>query len=251
MRTTKYALILLAGCIVNGRSVVGPSSPSAAAAPGSTSDAPNDPEDPYTTDPPYAAAPANPWAGVAGDQPVRLPREQADHWVVRSSKARCTALRDHCLVKETWFFVQQSMIDRKAKHSSVQIPAAPAVFGPDRPYTPANTRSPLQSTEDAIAFRTVPATKQNMVPGARVIGLPHGDLPESGVAAVGAGWVFGELESVDFAAGVYQLKDYPDTMPLVGARVAVLAWRPGGKVEIVGTQRRDQLAVNARDVFAP
>jgi hypothetical protein len=252
----RYAcLLLVSGCVVNGRSVVGPStspqpSSSSTAVETSTGEA-RDPDDPQTTDPPYPTAPADPWAAVAGDQPLRLPRERADHWIVRGSQTQCTAVRDHCLVKETWFFVQQSMIDRKAQYPNVLISAGPAIFGPDRPYTPANTRSPLQSTADAIAFRTVPATKRNLVPGAYVIGIPHGDLPYSGVSAIGAGWQYGELESVDYDAGVYQLKDYPDTMPLAGARVVVLAWKPGGKVEIVGKQRREQLAVSAADVFLP
>jgi hypothetical protein len=103
-----------------------------------------------------------------------------------------------------------------------------------------------------IAYRTVPATKANLVPGALVIGLPRErGIPRSGIAAVETAWLFGPLEYVDYDLGVYRIKDAPDTLPLEGARVAVLQYREGGKVEIVGNKRRDQLAVSPNDVFLP
>ena len=50
---------------------------------------------------------------------------------------------------------------------------------------------------------------------------------------------------------MYKLKGYDDTLPLEGARVAVLVWKENTKVKILGGKQRDQLAVKASDVFLP
>lgn len=50
---------------------------------------------------------------------------------------------------------------------------------------------------------------------------------------------------------MYQIEGYEDTLILSGARVAVLQWKPGGKVAIIGNRPRNQLGVRAQDVFLP
>jgi hypothetical protein len=98
----------------------------------------------------------------------------------------------------------------------------------------------------------VPATKANLVPGAIVFGLSRPTvIPQSGADATQMTWDYGIVESVDLDVGVYKLKDYPDTMMVQGARVGVLKWVPGGKVEIVGGKAKTALAVRAADTFAP
>jgi hypothetical protein len=201
-------------------------------------------------EPPYLSAPADPWAAVQGDQPLRWTEAAANHWTLRGNESPCTALEDHCLVKDTWFFVRQADLDYKVDHPAAQVAASVGVFGPDGPARPWNARSNVHG-DKLIAYRTVPATRQNLVPGALVIGLPRERWPHTGIGAVEAHWVFGELEDVQLDLGVYKLKSDDDTLPLEGARVAVLVWKENSKVQIIGGKKRDQLAVKASDVFMP
>lgn len=201
-------------------------------------------------EPPYLTAPADPWAAVAGDQPRRWSVEQAEKWTVRGDQSPCTAKEDHCLVKDAWFFVSQASIDRKKERPAAQVSAAVGVFGPREILRPWNARSQLQS-KPFVAYRTVPATKQTLVPGSIAIALA-GDPPLSdGIGAVEAFWVLGIVDSVDLAAGTFTLEDYRASYPLHYARVAVLKWVDGGKVEIVGGKKRDQLGVSVKDLFLP
>jgi hypothetical protein len=279
MRHLSFVLALSA-CVVNGRSygpggssTTPPSTPASQPRPaaGQPQPAPGEPRptpaddrsELYTADgrvredaryykePPYLSEPADPWAAVVGDQPLRWSAEAAGHWTVRANEDVCTARRDHCLVKDTWFFVRPSDLERQAQNPIVKVTAAVGVFGPDGPARPWNCNSNVHGA-NLIAYRTVPATKANLVPGALVIGLTRErGIPRTGIASVEAFWAFGPLESVDYELGVYQIKNYGDTLPLEGARVAVLQYKEGGRVEILGTKRRDQLAVRAADVFMP
>lgn len=263
--------IVISGCTINGKAygpgAQSPSSPSgpatsptsgAAATPAAP--ASDDRSDLYTSDgrvredaryykePPYLSEPADPWAAVAGDQPLRWSAEAAGHWTLRGNEIECTAKHDHCLVKDAWFTVSMSDLERSTK----MIGAGVHVFGPEGPVNPWNSRGSGGSTDRYIAYRTVPATKHNLVPGAIVIGLSRDSgLPRSGIGAVEAFWWYGELEEADFDVGVYKLKGYNDTLALPGARVAVLSWKPGEKVQILGGKRRDQLGVKASDVLLP
>lgn len=205
----------------------------------------------YYTEPPYSNAPVDPWAAVAGDQPLRWSADAARNWKATSTDAACTARIDHCLVRETWFFVSPADIEAQVRRPLAQVSAAVGVFGPDGPARPWNAQSRVQG-QDLIAYRTVPATKANLIVGELVIGLPRDrGIPRSGISALETGWVYGTLESVDYDLGVYQIKGYRDTLALEGARVPVLQYREGGRVEIVGNRRREQLAVRASDVFMP
>src|SRR5687768_9383824 len=201
------AFALLAGCVVNGKSygpgprgpspaaptgAAQPSSPSSASAPATddrlTPDGRVREDARYYKEPPYLSAPSDPWAAVQGDQPLRWTEEAADHWTLRANESPCTAVQDHCLVKDTWFFVRQSDVDRKKEYKSAQVTAAVGVFGPKGPARPWNARSQVHG-ENLTAYRTVPATKQNLVPGALVIGLSRGTTwPRSGIGAIEAFW---------------------------------------------------------------
>jgi hypothetical protein len=278
MRVWQIA-VLLSGCVVNGKSYApgssstasngGGASPSAtnasspASAGASGQPASDDRSYLYTSDgrvredaryykePPYLSAPADPWAAVQGDYPLRWSEEAANHWTLRGNESPCTAVQDHCLVKDAWFFVKQADIDRKVDRPAMQISAMVGIFGPTGPKNAWNARA-MVNGENLLAYRTVPATKQNLVPGAIVIGLSReSGLPKTGIGAVEAFWVYGELEEVQLDLGVYKLKGYDDTLPLEGARVAVLVWKEHTKVQILGGKKRDQLAVKPSDVFLP
>ena len=196
--------VVLSGCVVNGKPY-GPGSSSTAsngggAAPSGATNASspvggsgqpaNDRSDLYTSDgrvredaryykePPYLSAPADPWAAVQGEYPLRWTEEAANHWTLRGNESPCTAVQDHCLVKDAWFFVKQSDIDRKVDRPAMQISAMVGIFGPTGPKNAWNAR-PTVNGENLLAYRTVPATKQNLVPG--VIG----NRRQQGVATTG------------------------------------------------------------------
>ena len=199
---------------------------------------------------PYLPSPADPWAAVSGDQPLRWTEAQAAKWTARGDQNACTAKEDHCLVKDAWFFASESDIVRKKTHPAAHVGVAVAVFGPKELLRPWNAQSRLKSPP-FVAYRTVPATKATLAPGALAIALP-GDRPlTDAIGAVEGFWVLGIVDSVDLAAGTFKLVDYSADYPLHYARVAVLSWREGGKVEIVGGKKRDKLAANAKELFLP
>ena len=251
------------GCTVNGKTF-GPTTPlggSTSSSSGSTrepgtlgsgfaADDPAPADGQYHKLPPYPAAPADPWAAVSGDQPKRWSADDADHWVVRGNDGDCSAAHDHCLDKDTWFIVRDRDLER-ARDNTINASATVHVFGPEGPAQAANTGS-NRVGDPYTAFRTVPATKANLAPGAIVIGLPR-DTPTlgSGQHAVNASWSYGIVEDVDFEIGTYKFKGAGDTSRLTGARVVVLSWHEGEKLKIVGGKKRDQLAVKASDVFLP
>jgi hypothetical protein len=199
---------------------------------------------------PYLTAPADPWAAVSGDQPLRWTEAQAEKWTSRGDENPCTAREDHCLVKDAWFFASESDIERKKTRPAAQIGMAVAVIGPKSLLRPWNAQSRLKSAP-YVGYRTVPATKATLVPGALAIAM-KGDIPvTTAIGAVEGFWVLGVVESVDLAAGTFKLVDYAGDYPLHYARIAVLTWKEGGKVEIVGGKKRDTLAVNVKDLFLP
>lgn len=240
--------ILVSGCSINGKSY-GPGASSASSPSQSTSGFEPTAQGPadgqYHKLPPYSTEPADPWVAVVGDQPKRWSADDADHWVVRGNDWDCSAAHDHCLDKDAWFIVRDRDLERELTSATVHV------FGPEEPAIAANARS-NRVGDPYTAFRTVPATKANMVVGATVVGLGR-DTPAlgSGQHAVDASWNYGTVEEVDFDVGVYKLKGARDTARLTGARVVVLSWHPGGKVKIVGAHKREQLAVKSADVFLP
>jgi hypothetical protein len=209
---------------------------------------PAPPDGQYAKLPAYPTAPADPWRGVSGDQPKRWTAEAARHWVIRGNEYDCSAARDHCLDPDAWFVVRNS--DLKKPTAAVGW----EVFGADgMPASAGNARHyGVGSETEWTAFRTVPATKANIAAGFAVVALDRsaGKLT-SGVGSHDASWIYGIVDEVDLDGGFYTLKDRSDTFKLWGARVVVLTWKPGGKVQIVGGKKRDQLAVKPADVFKP
>lgn len=199
---------------------------------------------------PYLTAPADPWAAVSGDQPLRWTEAQAEKWTARGDTNPCTAKEDHCLVRDAWFFASERDVERKKERPAAQVGVSVAVIGPDGPLRPWNARSTLKSAP-YIGYRTVPATKATLVPGALAIALSADHTLTTAIDAIQAFWVIGVVDSVDHAAGTFKLVDYTADYPLHYARLVVLTWKEGGKVEIVGAKKRDKLAVQAKDVFLP
>jgi hypothetical protein len=200
----------------------------------------------YAKLPPYPAAPADPWRGVVGDQPRRWSEDRARQWMIRGDELACTAARDHCVDPDAWFFVTIADHDR-----GLPVAAGWDVFGPTGPASAQNVRrSGLAGDSGWRALRTVPATRDNLVRGAGVVTLERGaPLPASGVASHDTPWLYGLVDEVDLAAGTFTLANHEGALPLWGARVVVLAWEPGGKVQIVGGKLRSELGVKASETF--
>ncbi|MFN0248374.1 MAG: hypothetical protein ACKV2T_15895 [Kofleriaceae bacterium] len=203
----------------------------------------------YETMPPYPRAPHDPWAGVAGDQPRHVAVPSEGLWVVRSNDHACTAAVDHCFLPEAWF-VEEDASARRASFRTGSVIAFGA-HGPTRP-TNARTSAGIPS-EPFTAYRTVPATRKHLVPKALVISLSF-DKPtiDRGAEVFERSWNIGVVESIDWDLGLVFFEGQPDrAYAIAGTRVAVLSWRPGGKVAIVGDRARDELAVKATDVTLP
>jgi hypothetical protein len=202
----------------------------------------------YDKLPPYLSAPADPWAGVAGDQPLRWSEDDARYWIIRANEGDCTAAHDHCLIRDAWFTEADMARDR-----TVYRYAYPRVFGPDAPTNPKNASVGGSFSEDQgyTAYRSVPATRANLQPGALVLVLEDKKLPYDGRQAVEASWIIGPLDRVDHDNHKLYIvgRDKPEW--LSAARVVVITWRPGEKIQIVGGAKRDSLAVSAKDVFLP
>ncbi|MEO7093940.1 MAG: hypothetical protein ABI175_11865 [Polyangiales bacterium] len=199
--------------------------------------------------PPYPAAPADPWRAVSGDQPKRWPEDMARYWIIRGNEYDCSAAHDHCIDPDAWFVVRNNDLQRLS-YASVGW----EVLGPNgTPASAGNARHyGVGSETEWTAFRTVPATKTNIAPGSAVIALDRGaGKLTNGVQSHDASWTYGVVDEVDLDGGFYTLKDRADSYKLWGARVVVLSWKPGGKVQIVGNKKRDQLAVKPTDVFLP
>ena len=196
--------------------------------------------------PKAADAPQDPWLAVQGDQPKRRVRDQ---WTVRDNEFTCTAAHDHCFEADNWIVVRGEDLVRDGGKGYVS--GSVVLFGPEELLYAENANVSHVGPE-YVAFHTVPATKANLVPGAIVFGLGRPKVvPMSQHDLVTLTWAYGVVEKVDLDVGVYQLKGYADTMMVQGARVAVLTWKPGGKVEIIGGKAKNALAVRAADTFAP
>ncbi len=200
----------------------------------------------------YGAGPADPWLAVAGDQPKLIPHERADYWKLRGDEYDCTAAHDHCLEPMVWFTVRDRDLERGLPRNVTQ-----AVFGTEREnqshlYGPVNERGTFYGGDPFTAYRTVPATKTNIGVGSLVVALDRsaGRLG-SAIHAFSASWWIGEVEEIDLEGGFFKLEDRDDVFKLWGARPVVLMWKPGAKVQVVGKQPRDKLAVTAAETFAP
>lgn len=199
----------------------------------------------------YGAGPADPWIAVAGDQPKLVAHERADYWKLRGDDYACTAAHDHCIEPMAWFTARESDLQRGLPRNVTMH-----VFGTERDnqshlYGPVNGRADFYGGDPFVAYRSVPATKANIGVGSLVVALDRSAGPlRSAEHAFGATWWIGEVEEIDLEGGFFKLKDRDDTFKLWGARPVVMMWKPGGKLQLVGKQPREKLAVKANETFA-
>jgi hypothetical protein len=260
---TKWVIgvaILASACTINGKSY-GPGSSSKSSSTDASSPSSNsnntsggggDTKKPYSFNDglaPYPSAPADPWVAVDGDQPRRWPAEAAERWKVRSDEHDCSARADHCLQRDAWFIVKDRDVERY-----MPAMAGWAVFDDKFGIVHAwNGRGISANDEEKItAFRTVPATKTNIKPGTAVIALGR-DVGKLGseIHSYNSSWYYGFVEEVDTDGGFFTIKNKDDSFKLWGARVIVLSWKRGGKVELANGFQKTNMAVKASDVYLP
>ena len=131
-----------------------------------------------------------------------------------------------------------------------------AVLGRVFAVSPGNLTNPprpaLLHEEAVTAYRTVPATTRNLVPGALVMVMPFpAKHPASGLRPYQISWITGIVDRVDRELGFVYLVGRTEPAWISSTRVAVLSWRLGGKVTILGGLKRDQLAVSVGEVTLP
>jgi hypothetical protein len=183
---------------------------------------------------------ADPWAGVDGDQPKLIPTRLI-HRGLEETTTECTAANDHCLRECAWLIGNDSDELDTAITSYRYDEAGHFQDDAGAPYR---------------AYRTVPATKRMLVKGA-ILAVPGSDAtsrvgPSSQTfGRDGSYWIIGTLDRVDWKAGKVYLVGSPNPAWLSTTRVAVLRYKRGGKVEILGGRKRNELAVRADEVFAP
>ncbi|MFN0246678.1 MAG: hypothetical protein ACKV2T_07200 [Kofleriaceae bacterium] len=190
---------------------------------------------------PVSREPANPWSGVSKGHPVKLDIV-FEHWWIRDESLSCTAAVDHCLPAAAWFWVKNVVETTTLKT------AYPVVFttdGPKRPAPRADGNKPAFT-----AYRSVPATKKNLVVGARVFAFPDQPLP-SGTDGVYDRWQMGLVDRVDWDLGMLFFKERDQPYFITAARVAVLSYEPDAGVKILDGKKRDELAVKSADLVLP
>ncbi len=245
----RAGLVLVAGC-----SLIAQAGPSTSSAPARSSPLQDTyvtpgPDDAAPTYMPILSAPADPWLGVAGDKPVTFGKpfvalKSPERWLVQDDHKPCTAARDHCLPAITWIVVQSPT------RADVQT-GRPAAFRPDGPDTPYYSSAPLGRDNPYIAYRTVPATRTNLVPGVIASAIEFPDAyPTSPIDAFRY-WHTGTVDKVDWDMGFVYLVGREEPMFITGTRVAVMSYTPGGKVTILGGKKREELGVALGDVILP
>jgi len=191
---------------------------------------------------PISDKPADPWAGVKGDKPITFEDEDSEvssRWELKKQDIECTAARDHCLPSIAWLWVTQLRPTQLA-----QVVAFTA-YGP---RTPNGLRWGKINPDAYIAYRTVPATKHNLVPGAIAFAYPQ-PYPKE-LTEVYVDWRYGKVEKVDWELGFVFLEGDGEPRILTGTRVAVISY-DGKQLKILGDKKRDQLAVSPKDLILP
>jgi len=260
---------LLGGCVkVNGKSYgLGASDDSASKAspasggsssssgtPGQTAPTSRDesrlPPAPNFDPDPYPTTVADPWAGVEGDQPRKLSEKDANHWYASRDKHACTAAIDHCFTRPLWLIEQDASRDNDRE--TYRRSGVAFAFTPDGGTVEPHHGGWPGTTVAYTAYRTVPATRKNLVPGATMWSLAFEfKHPESQMSVFENGWAIGLVDRVDWDMGFVYLKGQKQPYWISAARVAVLSWRPGGKVTIMGGGTRDSIKVAASEVILP
>ncbi len=190
--------------------------------------------------PPYSLTPVDPWIAVQGDRPASVtnanlpPRADAD----------CSALHDHCLRECAWHVASTGDLDTTPTDANVMSPRATQGWG-GRDISGTELRA-------KSAFRTVPATRRHLTPGAIVVALPYPTrLPTGEADGMEVEWSIGTLDRVDWKAGKMFMVGSSNPFWLSVTRVAVLSYREGGKVEILAGRKRTELAVRPDELFLP
>ncbi len=194
---------------------------------------------------PISDKPADPWTAVKGDNPVTFEDEDSPvtaRWEVKKRQLACTAARDHCLPPISWMWVSAA-----ARGPTRQ--AFVVAFTAYGPRTPNGLRWGQINPDPYVAYRTVPATKTNLVPG--VLAMAYPDPFPTEVSEVYTPWTIGKVERVDWDLGMAFFEDDGEPRMITGVRVAVLGYEPGGKVTVLDGKQRDQLAVKPADVILP
>lgn len=185
---------------------------------------------------------ADPWAAVKGDKPVTIDDTIAANrrFEAREQKLDCTAARDHCIPAIAWMWLDGSVASGLARL---------VVYTPEGPTTPNCCMiTGISTGRDYVAYRTVPATKQNLVPG--VMAFAFGKPFPTEVTEIWGDWYYGKVERVDWDLGFVFLEGNGEPRMLTSARVAVMTY-DDKQLTILGDKKRDQLAVSAKDVILP
>ncbi|HVV85317.1 MAG TPA: hypothetical protein VHE35_19780, partial [Kofleriaceae bacterium] len=152
-----------------------------------------------------STAPVDPWRAVDHGRPRVLPHRTAP-WV-DDRDAVCDAAHDHCLLDCNWLVTQELPPYTSA-------PEATQRFATDDGF------DGIGADEPFIAYRSVPATRDNLADGRLVLvsdGPPH------------SSWTIGTAEAIDWDAGTLRLHGVGhETFRLEWTRVAVLAYQRSG-----------------------
>lgn len=238
------ALLALAGCSLVSTARGG--STTSNDAPRADTGTPPGQQSAWTNKPPIhfpiSDRPADPWAGVDGDHPAMFEDEESSvssRWEIEKRELACTAARDHCLPPIAWMWVTAS---RPTELANV------VAFTKYGPRSPNGIRWGHIDQSPYVAYRTVPATKTNLVPGAIAFAFP--DPYPTEVSEVYRDWNYGKVERVDWDLGFVFFEGSGEPRMLTATRVAVISW-DGTTLQVLGDKKRDQLAVSPRDVILP
>ncbi len=192
---------------------------------------------------PISEIPVDPWIGVSGDKPVTFDDhvEFGKRWQVRTQQIQCTAMRDHCLPPIAWMWIHEGDLS-PVKDAHV------IAFTPEGASSPHYAKAHI-NRDPFTAYRTVPATRGNLVAGALAAAHPKA-IPGDPVEAFGL-WGFGTVERVDWDLGFVWFAGSKEPRFITASRVAVMSYVPGGAVTILGGKQRDQLAVAPAEVVMP
>jgi hypothetical protein len=257
-----FLAVVAAGCAMNmnGKSVgLGGDTASASPSSGGSSDTSSSDEDSgdpqstghYKNYARYPTAPVDPMLSVKDGQPVVV---NNDDWKVRASKgSTCTAAQDHCIDPRTWFYEDDISRDGKAVNRRVVL----GTFTNEGVQGPHNTRATghiLNEDNPYTAYKTVPATRKNLDKGTLVIAMMYPVVtPEDGGSVFESiSWEIGVVDRVDWdLMKVYLVGSEDESIAIAATRVAVLSYRPGGKVAVIGGKKPTEIQVKAADAILP
>jgi hypothetical protein len=263
-----FLAVVAAGCAMkmNGKAVGFGGGDSASASPGGGGSSSSDTtasasdgeesSDPqarghYKNYPRYLEAPADPLLSVKDGKPVVI---EATDWQVRASEGtECTAVRDHCIDPRTWFYEDDISRDGKNKSARRVVLGTFTTEGVEGPH---NSRSVgiLNENNPYTAYKTVPATRKNIEKGTLVVAMAypavtpaHGASPFDDIW-----WHIGVIDHIDWdLMKVYLVGAEDESIAIAATRVAVLSYRPGEKVVILGGKKSNEIQVKAADVILP